>query len=278
MMVFFYFYIMSKSEAPIGMFDSGLGGLSVWKVVSAFLPRESFIYYADSRFAPYGSRSREEIIERSMCITDLLLKDGAKLIVVACNTATAAAIDFLRESHPDIPFVGMEPAIKPASLLSETGNVGVLATQGTFSGALFKRNREKYNPYVKIHFREGEGLVELAEKNMVNSAKAERLLRKYIEPMMQAQVDQLVLGCTHYPLFIPLIRRIAGDSMKIIDPADAIARRTKDLLMQHRKININQVAGKSAFFTSGKLQNLERMLISLVPDQQKSNISHFSCD
>ncbi len=243
---------MLNSDNSIGVFDSGLGGLSVWKYVAEFLPRESFIYFGDSKHAPYGNKSKAFITERCHHITRFLLDQNVKLIIVACNTATAAAIESLRKTFSNIHFVGMEPAVKPASLLSKTGNIGVLATHGTFKGELFKRNQEKYNPYIKIHYKEGSGLVELAEKGKVFSVESEKLLRKYIEPLMDNKVDQLVLGCTHYPLFIPVIEKITKGSMNILHPADAIAKRTKDLLMQHRILQTREDHGKNIFYSNGK--------------------------
>ncbi len=259
------------------MFDSGLGGLSVWKVLNAFLPKESVVYYGDSRFAPYGTRTNNQIRQRSFCITEKLLENGAKLIVVACNTATAAAIEDLRMAYPEVPFVGMEPAVKPASLLSKTGHIGVLATQGTLKGDLFRKNQDKYGPYVTIHFREGKGLVELAESNMVNSQQSRKLLSEYIRPMMQANVDQLVLGCTHYPLFIPIIREITGGAMNIIDPADAIARRTKDLLISHRMMNTSGNTMATRFFTSGNADSMLKMLHTVDKQSDGFDIAGFNC-
>jgi glutamate racemase len=258
---------MLNSDNSIGVFDSGLGGLSVWKYVAEFLPRESFIYFGDSKHAPYGNKSKAFITERCHHITRFLLDQNVKLIIVACNTATAAAIESLRKTFSNIHFVGMEPAVKPASLLSKTGNIGVLATHGTFKGELFKRNQEKYNPYVKIHYKEGSGLVELAEKGSVFSDESEQLLRKYIEPLIENKVDQLVLGCTHYPLFIPVIEKITKGSMNILHPADAIAKRTKDLLMQYRILQTVNQQGKSIFFTNGEKKNMLKLL-------QQMNISY----
>ncbi|MEA3448266.1 MAG: glutamate racemase [Bacteroidota bacterium] len=252
----FYFYTMLDADKSIGIFDSGLGGLSVWKYVAEFLPRESFIYFGDSKHAPYGNKSDAFITERCHHITRFLLDENVKLIIVACNTATAAAIESLRENYPHIQFVGMEPAIKPASLLSKTGHIGVLATHGTFKGELFKRNQEKYQPYVKIHYTEGNGLVELAEQGKVYSDEAEKLLRKYIEPLVENRVDQLVLGCTHYSLFIPVIEKITKGAIHILHPADAIAKRTKDLLMQHRILQTRKNHGENAFYSNGKTSNM----------------------
>ncbi|MFO7789270.1 MAG: glutamate racemase [Bacteroidales bacterium] len=254
---------MDKSNNIIGIFDSGLGGLSVWNHVAGFMPAESFVYCADSKFAPYGYKSNDKIIERSHVLTKFLIGHNAKLIIVACNTATAAAIESLRNTYPDIQFVGMEPAVKPASLLSKTGNIGVLATHGTFNGKLFKQNQEKYKPYVTIHYTEGAGLVELAEQGKVFSQEAETLLKKYLRPLMEQNVDQLVLGCTHYPLFIPVIEKITGGAINIIHPADAIAKRAKDLLMQGRIFRNDAVKGKTRFYTNGNRKSMDKVLTQL---------------
>lgn len=264
---------MQNKNMPIGIFDSGVGGLSVWSVLYDFLPNESFIYFADSKNAPYGNKSKNEIINRSIQITDFLLNKGAKLIVVACNTATAAAIEKLRSKYPNIPFVGMEPAIKPASLLTKTGNIGVLATNGTFKGDLFKKNQQKYEPYISIHFTEGKGLVEIAENNNIYSDKAMKLLKSYIEPMIKNNVDQLVLGCTHYPLFIPVIEKITENKINIIDPAHAIAKRTKDLLFTHLLVNNdNEYQAFSSFYTNGNISIITHIIKLLKPNYNPENL------
>lgn len=213
----------------IGVFDSGVGGLSVLKEIVPLIPSESYIYIADSGYCPYGPKSKEEIIQRAKLITDFLISKGANIIVVACNTATAAAISYLRSNY-SIPFIGMEPAIKPAVLNSKSGVVGVLATRGTFKGELYLNTLNKFAFNKKVIEQVGEGLVELVEDNNVNSKQADSLLRSYILPMINAGADKLVLGCTHYPFLIDKIKDISGDRLEIINPAPYVAKHCKEVL------------------------------------------------
>jgi len=245
---------------PIGFFDSGVGGLSVWREAVKLLPEEHTVYYADSAYCPYGAKQPDEIIARSRYIMDFLLgQQQCKLIVVACNTATAAAIDFLRETYP-VPFVGMEPAVKPAALHSQTDVVGVLATQGTFKGRLYNETSERFATNTQIIEQPGDGLVELVEKGLAESDEALALLKTYIDPMLAAGIDYLVLGCTHYPFLIPTIRKITGDRVTILDPAPAVAQRTKYLLEQRGLLNTSGEEPRREFFSSGDLQTLKRMV------------------
>lgn len=256
------------NQQPIGIFDSGLGGLSVWREVRALLPAEAVHYLADSANCPYGPRSREEIIELSCRNTEFLLTKNCKLIVVACNTATAAAIDYLRERYP-VPFVGMEPAIKPAAQLTKSGRVGILATQGTLQGKLFRQTRQKYAADIETILQVGHGLVELVEEGQHHSPKAEALLRKYLEPMLDRQADQLVLGCTHYPFLCPLIHTIVGDRMNIIDPAIAVARQVSNLLKQNHWQLSGSQQGAEYFYSSGSQHQLETFLQQVVRQPQR---------
>ena len=213
----------------IGVYDSGQGGKSVLQELVKLLPEEDFAYYADTRYCPYGPRPVSEIIERACAVTDFLIDKGCELIVVACNTATAAAISHLR-SHYDIPFIGMEPAVKPAVLQSRSGVVGVLATQGTFKGSLYLHTLAKFKEDVKVIQQVGEGLVETVEKGVLDGPEVEALIHKCIDPMLEAGADHIVLGCTHYPFLQPVIERIAGEKVTIINPAPAVARQTKKIL------------------------------------------------
>ncbi len=249
-MVFFLFLIMQNSQLKIGVFDSGVGGLTVFKQVRELLPYESYLYFADSANAPYGNMPVDDIIQRSKKISDFFIEKGVKLIVVACNTATAAAIDWLRENY-EVPFVGMEPAVKPASLMTKTGNIGILATKGTLGGKLFKEKEKIYGQYINIHYTEGKGLVEIAESSAIDSPETDSLLRSLIEPMLEKSVDHIVLGCTHYPLFKEKIQAIAGDQVTLIDPADAIARRVKDVLIQNASLCTNQNHTPLQCFSNG---------------------------
>jgi len=261
---------MNGNNKPIGIFDSGVGGLSVWKEIAKQLPNEDIIYFADSRNCPYGHKSQDEIITLSTRIVEFLLNHDAKLIVVACNTATAAAIKTLRENFPDIPFVGLEPAIKPAALLSKTGKIAVLATEGTFNGAHFKKNYEFYGQSTDIHIQIGHGLVELVEKNEINSDKARILTRAYLQPMIKKGVDQLVLGCTHYPFLCDVFKEVADShKINIINPAPAIANRVEELLSLN-KMHASQREAKYTFYTSGSTIQLKNIL-RLVDFQIRKN-------
>ncbi|MBN2680910.1 MAG: glutamate racemase [Bacteroidales bacterium] len=251
---------------PIGVFDSGLGGLSVWRELVKELPNESFVYLADSAHCPYGSRPHDEITHLAVKNTEFLLSKNAKMIVVACNTATAAAIDYLRKSF-SIPFIGMEPAIKPAALMSKTACVGVLATAGTFEGRLFKETSQKYAAGVKIVTSIGDGLVELVEQNLVNSKQAKLLLEKYLQPMLDCNADHIVLGCTHYPFLSELINKITGNSVILVDPASAVARRTRNQLKSLDLLAGDNTNPQYHFFTNGDLGKMQ-LFIDEITDIQ----------
>ena len=240
----------------IGVFDSGLGGLSVWNEIINILPSEQIVYFADSGYCPYGNRTREDITQRVKLITDFLISKGVSLIVVACNTVTAASIDYLRENYT-IPFVGMEPAVKPAILKSKSGVVGVLATKGTLNGALYKRTLNKYKQGTIVLEQAGEGLVELVEAGETSSAKGRELLERYLLPMLEQGADHIVLGCTHYPFLTKQIREIAGSEVEIVNPAPAVARRTAELLAKNaadslcNAQSIGNNSSKYTFYTTG---------------------------
>ena len=211
--------------ACIGIFDSGSGGLSVLKEILRVLPGEHFIYYSDDGHCPYGNKSTEYILERSKSIAKELIEDGAQVIVIACNTATAASIKTLRQDWPEIPFIGMEPAVKPAAARSESGVVGVLATESTLHAEKYIRTREKYSSGVKVVERCGKGFVELVESGCTQGELAERVVRESLQPLLDAGADTIVLGCTHYPFLLPIMQKIAGDKVCFIDPAPAVTKR-----------------------------------------------------
>lgn len=215
---------------PIGLFDSGIGGTSIWTAIHELLPNESTIYLADSKNAPYGQKSKEEIIALSCKNVELLLEHNCKLIVVACNTATTNAIKELRAKY-DIPFIGIEPAIKPAALNSKTQTIGILATKGTLNSALFNQSLDKFQD-IKIIEQVGHGLVQLIEQGEINSKEMYDLLQTYLQPMIDANIDYLVLGCSHYPYLIPQIKKILPSSIQIIDSGEAVARQTQFVLKQ----------------------------------------------
>lgn len=212
----------------IGIFDSGTGGLSVFKEIRKLLPEERYIYFSDNAHCPYGEKSREYIIERSREITRFLLDKGCDIIVVACNTATAAAIAVLREEFP-VRFIGMEPAVKPAVKSTRTGVVGVLATAGTLKADKYLNTREKFSEGVKITEHVGQGFVELVEKGCLTGREAEDVVRASLKPLLDEGADRIVLGCTHYPFLWDTIAKIASElyperEIDIIDPAPAVAR------------------------------------------------------
>jgi glutamate racemase len=233
---------------PIGLFDSGIGGTSIWKEIHQLLPNEDTIYLADSKNAPYGEKSKEEIIYLSCKNTELLLNKNCKLIVVACNTATTNAIKELRAKY-DIPFIGIEPAIKPAALHSATQKIGILATKGTLNSELFYKNVEQFQD-IQIIEQIGYGLVELIENGKINTFEMEKLLSQYLTPMIKSNIDYLVLGCSHYPYLIPQIKKIIPPSITIIDSGEAVAKQTKKIITE--KIGFREIPEKSnqQFYTN----------------------------
>lgn len=215
---------------PIGIFDSGLGGISVWQALYDALPHESLMYLGDGARCPYGSRSREEVLQFTCEAVERLLSEGCKMIVVACNTATAVAIKYLREKYPNVPFVGLEPAVKPAALTTKSGVIGVLATERSLRGDHFLRAEEKYGAEVKILKGVGEGFVEAVEHNEEHTPETAELVRKAVAPLVAEGADKIVLGCTHYPFLRDVIAKVAGEGVEIIDSSEAVARRVATLL------------------------------------------------
>ena len=248
---------MSK-EKPIGIFDSGVGGTSIWKEIHNLLPLEHTIYLADSANAPYGEKPKEEIVRLSVKNTTRLLQMGAKIIVVACNTATTNAISHLRSSY-DVPFIGIEPAIKPAALQSKTKCIGILATKGTLSSALFAKTSDLYSRDNKIVEVVGKGLVEEIEKGQKHSPFVKEMLKELLEPMLQAGIDHLVLGCSHYPYLIPTLRQILPAHVQIIDSGMAVAKQTKVVLQSLDLLSTTQQK-KPEFFTNGDPAILKNLL------------------
>lgn len=221
---------MAAKGGAVGFFDSGLGGLCILDAFKALCPHESTIYIADSKNCPYGNKPAAEIVKLAESNTRRLLRRGCKMVVVACNTATAAAIDFLRERHPEVPFIGIEPAVKPAALRSKTGVVGVLATAGTFGGRLYNETKAKFAKDVTVIATVADEFVELVERKEISGAAAERVVRARIEPLLKAGCDKIVLGCTHFPHLKPLIEKICDGRAEVIDPSDAVARQAKRVL------------------------------------------------
>lgn len=252
-----------KNNNPIGLFDSGIGGTSIWREIHELLPNEDTIYLADSKNAPYGQKSKEEIIELSIKNTEYLLSQNAKIIVVACNTATTNAIKELRAKY-DVPFIGIEPAIKPAALHSNSHVIGILATQGTLNSELFHQTAGKFQD-TKIIEQIGHGLVPLIENGEINSAEMNQLLHQYLEPMIDANMDYLVLGCSHYPYLIPQIQKILPKHIKIIDSGEAVARQTKSVLAEKGLLNQGTDEGEVSFYVNSSPKVLNEILGNKYP-------------
>lgn len=262
-------YSVNHFRQMIGIFDSGSGGLSVLKEILKLLPREEYVYFADTAYCPYGGKSPEAIRQRSMEIADFLLGKGADIIVVACNTATAAAISALRERYP-VKFIGMEPAVKPAALSSKTGVIGVLATEGTLKGSKYLTTKGLYEDNVKITERVGVGFVELVERGILDGPEAEATVRKSLQPLLDAGSDRIVLGCTHYPFLAGVIQRIAGPGVKVIDPAPHVARHLYEVMESEGLIRKSSRRRKPAIelVASGDDSSARRIL-KMVLDELK---------
>ena len=244
------------TSPPIGVFDSGIGGLSVLRHIRAYLPKEDLLYFADSGYAPYGGRSEDEIVARTLVIAAFLMQHRVKALVVACNTATAAAIKALREHYPALPVVGVEPGLKPAAALTQSGTVGVLATERTLSSARFNLLREQISAATKVRFLPQPciGLADQVEKGELHSATTATLVRRYVEPLLEQGADTLVLGCTHYPFVRPLIEeiaaRITAQPIGIVDTGEPIARQLVRLLTE-RGLQRSDDGGTVTGFTTG---------------------------
>lgn len=223
------------------------------------LPNENTIYLADSKNAPYGEKSSEEILALSIKNTEYLISKGCKLIIVACNTATTNAIDYLRKNYT-IPFIGIEPAIKPAALLSKTGAIGILATKGTLSSKLFEKTTKEYTKNITTIEQDGEGLVPLIEEGKLNSPEINLLLTTYLKPMLQFNIDHLVLGCTHYPYLIPQIKKIVGENVTIIDSGKAVAKQTKAVLEKYNLLSTSTTKTHHQFYTNAETTVLKEIL------------------
>lgn len=251
----------------LGVFDSGVGGLSVLRAIRAQIPAQPVLYLADQGHVPYGSRPMQEVRAFSRAITEFLLERGAKVIVVACNTASAAALHYLRQTFPDVPFVGMEPAVKPAAETTQTGVVGVLATPATFQGELYASVVERFASGVILLQDTCPGLVQQIERSELETPATRAILENSLRPMLERGIDTVVLGCTHYPFVIPLIRQIVGPGVRVIDPAPAVARQTERLLVANGWLASGPERGGAEYFTSGRLENLSSLLPSFLGEE-----------
>lgn len=258
-------------EAPIGIFDSGIGGLSVLRHVHALLPAEELLYFSDAGFSPYGEKPEAVIVGRALAITEFLLRFKIKAIVVACNTATAAAIAALRASHPQLQVVGVEPGLKPAAQLTQSRKVGVLATAGTLASDKFMKLREQVaeSTQVEFHLQACNGLADQIEKGELASRETKALVQRYVAPLVAQDIDTLVLGCTHYPFVESLIREAAGPGLRLVDTGEPVARQLERLLGQHGLLRPASAGtgGLSAYTTGSRsaLVNAFRKLLDLDP-------------
>ena len=273
--------ISQAISRSIGVFDSGVGGLSVLRAIRQELPDNTVIYLADQAHVPYGSRSLEEVRRFSEVITRYLVDQGAGMIVVACNTASAAALHFLREKFPGIPFVGMEPAVKPAAEQTQSGVVGILATPATFQGALYASVVERFASGVILLQDTCPGLVGQIEAGDLDGPRSRRILEEALAPMLAQDIDTIVLGCTHYPFVIPLIQNIAGPGVRVIDPAPAVARQVRRVLEANeaRFSRANPAATDSQqvyYYTTGEPTRFQSILKQLTGES--APVAHISLE
>ena len=258
-----------NANRPIGIFDSGVGGISVLKHIHALMPHEDLIYLADSKYAPYGSKTAQEITQRCLILCDDLLQKNVKAIVVACNTATAAAIDTLRDTF-DIPIIGMEPAVKPAAEASKNGVIGVLATVGTLKSAQFAALLEAYGRDVKVVTQACVGLVECIERGELDTPETKALIRQYTAPLLAEGADTIVLGCTHYPFVKQVIQEIVGQEITLIDTGAAVAKQLKRQLEEKGLLSISKEKAEVTFWTNSEAENAEKVTEKLWGEQVKA--------
>jgi glutamate racemase len=268
----------SSSSSPIGIFDSGVGGLSVLRAIRSQMPEESVIYFGDQGHIPYGPRPMEQIRNFSEAITQFLLRCDAKIIVVACNAASAAALKYLRETFLEVPFVGMEPAVKPATEHTQTGRVGVLATPATFQGALYASVVERFANGVELFQNTCSGLVQQIEQGNLDGNETRRILEDALLPMLEKNIDTVVLGCTHYPFVIPLIQQIVGENVRVIDPAPSVAKQVRRVLEARGLKNESNVRGDVEFYTSGDVEGLKSLLPLLLDESGEVKKAFWSDD
>lgn len=251
---------MAHPRAKLGFFDSGIGGLSVVRAVRRRLPNESLVYIADSVNCPYGARAPEEIICLAQEISRYLIEQDVKVVIVACNTASAAALGHLRQTYPDIPFVGMVPAVKTAVQLTSSKVIGVLATPNTLHGKLYEDVVAQYAEDVRVIATVCPGLVELVEMGQVEGELVEKVLHSCIDPLLDAGVDTLVLGCTHYPFLIPTIERLYGSTLQVLEPSEAVARQVERVLRMHHLLAPQGATASQFYYSTGNCDLLQNAL------------------
>jgi len=258
------------NNQPIGVFDSGIGGLSILTELVELLPHESFIYFADQKNCPYGGKDEHQIQSLSTDIVEFLVAKGCKMVVVACNTATSAAISLLRKKY-SIPFVGIEPALKPAAQQSKSGKIAILATNHTLNGEKFKELKGQHGQHVELVVKNADILVELAERREWNTNESNLLLKTLLKPIVENRVDQLVLGCTHYAFFLPEIKQLVNSGITVINPAPAVARRVVHVINEN-SISSVETRQNLTFFSTGN-QEQRRVMQLIVNDFFKHKAS-----
>lgn len=251
-----------NNNQPIGIFDSGVGGLSVLQHVHQLLPHEHILYIADSGYAPYGCQDDSFVEQRSRVITEHLIAQGAKAIVIACNTATASIIESFRQQY-GIPFIGIEPGIKPAIAMTKNGHIGIMATTGTLSSTRYSELRQRFGDSVKVHNQACPGLADQVEAGLLDDPDTMQLLKKYLSILEKKQVDTIVLGCTHYSFLITQIKKIMGPSIQLVDTSYAIAEQLERVLEQEKSKN-KAVSGSINYYTTGSIDNIKSTINSLL--------------
>ncbi|NLV16434.1 MAG: glutamate racemase [Syntrophomonadaceae bacterium] len=254
-----------SDNRPVGLFDSGVGGISVMKELRKILPHEDLIYFADSANCPYGNNPPEFIRERARIISDFLLSQGIKLLVIACNTASVAALSQIRQALV-IPVVGIEPAIKPATTLTRNGRVGVLATGVTLAGERFTSLVERFADGIEVYSQACPGLVEMIEAGQIESEDTKELLSAYLEKLLAQEVDTIVLGCTHYPFLRPEVENLAGEKVKVIDTGSAVSQQVARVLAANQLLTSTEDSGQEIFYTNGTSPEIERVIRQLWGD------------
>ena len=254
-------------QAPIGVFDSGIGGVSVLLEIRKLLSSEDIIYFADSAWCPYGTKGTEQIRERTLKITDFLVSQNSKAVVAACNTACSAGLDLIRAKNRNIPVIGVEPAVKPAHDITRNGKIGVLSTNQTLQGEKFSVLVEKFGEGVEIFTQPAPGLAELVDQGKKDEQETAKLLETYLRPLLGQSIDTLVLGCTHYPFLSGKIREICGPSVVLVDTGLAVAKQTERVLRQENIVSDGKKSGSVSFYTSGDAFFVKKVLETLWPER-----------
>lgn len=249
---------------PIGLFDSGVGGLSLLPTLQQYLFEEDLCYIADHDFSPYGDKSHSAMLLRAKQLTEILLKKQCKMIVVACNTVTTQVIQELRKEYA-VPFIGIEPAIKPAASNTKTGVIGVLATEGTLQSRLFNQNALNHSSHVRVIEQAGYGLVEIVEKDELNHPETYQLLSSYLKPMINEGMDTLILGCTHYPFLIPVIKKILPQTINILDNSVPVVKQIKRILIKQRILSDGVQTGNKQFYSTGRVESWHNIAFTHLP-------------